>query len=238
VDSIVIDPPPAASNQMSIVKPRMKTTQDRAQRKVRADLPWLATVKLPWGLELRVLNMSSSGILVETTSKLMPGTVANIEIAGADEKVVIPARFVRSEIVGVDGLGVRYRTAAVFDREVDLDGPRAALARVSSTPQGLASWLQQLSGDLERKAGPEALRDRIEKGLCRLVAAREVRVLDAPEPPADTGDSIYFGMSAGGKRCVLQVTFEPGYEPSELDFKMLQAGASLGAVMLQLTDAG
>ena len=237
MDSIIVDPPPAPSSQVSIVKPRMKPTQNRAERKTVADLPWLTKIKLPWGLEVRLLNMSATGMLVETTSKLTPGTVANIEIAGADEKVVIPARFVRSEIVGVDALGVRYRTAVVFDREVDLDGPRAALARVSSTPQGLAGWLQQLSGDLERNAGLEALRDRIEKGLCRLVSAREVRVLETPEPPGETGDSIQFGMSAGGKRRVLLVTFEPGYEPSELDFKMLQAGASLGAVMLQLTDA-
>ena len=235
MDPIVIDPPPATSNETSIIKPRLKLTQNRAQRKARADLPWLTRIKLPWGLEVRLLNMSTSGMLVETTSKFTPGSVAEIEIAGDNESLVVPARFVRSEIVGVDARGVRYRAAAVFEREVDLDGPRAALARVSSTPLGLANWLQQLSADLERKAGPDALRDRIEKGLCRLVSAREVRVLEAPEPPAETGDSIYFAMSAGGKRRVLQVTFEPGYEPSELDFKMLQAGASLGAVMLQFS---
>ena len=78
MDRIVIDPPPATSNDMSIVKPRLKLTQNRAQRKTQADLPWLSTIKLPWGLEVRLLNMSTSGMLVETTSKFTPGSVAEI----------------------------------------------------------------------------------------------------------------------------------------------------------------
>ena len=235
MDHTVTDPP-AAGSDLSIVKPRLKLTQNRATRKTRADLPWLSTIKLPWGLEVRLLNMSTSGVLVETTSKFTPGSVAELEIAGTDDSFVVPARFVRSEIVGVDARGVRYRAAAVFEREVDLDGPRATMARVASTPNGLATWLQQLASDIEGKAGPDALRARFETGLARLVSAREVRILDEPAPPAEGCESIFFNMSAGSTRRVLQVTFEPGYEPSEVDFKMLQAGASLAAVALQLAE--
>jgi hypothetical protein len=234
VSRSVINPP--APPEVPIVRPRLKLTQNRAERKSRADLPWLSTIRLPWGGEVRLLNMSSSGMLVETTSKFTPGTVAELEIEGPEGSFVVPARFVRSEIVGVDGRGVRYRAAAVFEDEVDLDGPRAALLRVSSTPDGLALWLQQLSLDLERKAGADALRERVETGLCRLVSAREVRILDEPAPPAEGCESIFFNMSGGGRRRVLQVTFEPGYAPSELDFKMLQAGAALAAVTMQLVE--
>jgi hypothetical protein len=233
VDRTLTDPTSAGS-EMSIVKPRLKLTQNRAQRKTRADLPWLSTIKLPWGLEVRLLNMSTSGMLVETTSKFMPGSVADFEITGSDDSIVVPARFVRSEIVGVDARGVRYRAAAVFEREVDLDGPRAKTARVASTANGLATWLHQLSADIEQKAAPDALRARFENGLCRLVSARDVRILDEPSAPAEGCESIFFNMTSGGTRRVLQVTFEPGYEPSEVDFKMLQAGASLAAVALQL----
>jgi len=236
VDHPVIDPP-ATGSDVSIVKPRLKLTQNRAARKTRADLPWLSTIKLPWGLEVRLLNMSTSGVLFETTSKFMPGSVAEFEITGTDDSFVVPARFVRSEIVGVDARGVRYRAAAVFEQELDLDRSRAKMARVSSTPNGLANWLHQLSGDLEGGAGRDALRARFENGLSRLVSAREVRILDEPAPPAEGCESIFFNMSAGGMRRVLQVTFEPGYEPSELDFKMLQAGAALAAVALQLAAA-
>jgi len=235
VDRTLTDPTSAGS-ESSIVKPRLKLTQNRAQRKTRADLPWLSTIKLPWGLEVRLLNMSTSGMLVETTSKFMPGSVADFEITGADDSIVVPARFVRSEIVGVDARGVRYRAAAVFEREVDLDGPRAKTMRVASTANGLATWLHQLSSDIEAKAGPDALRARFENGLCRLVSAREVRILDEPGPPAEGCESIFFNMTSAGTRRVLQVTFEPGYEPSEVDFKMLQAGAALAAVAMQLTD--
>jgi hypothetical protein len=236
VDSTLDHPTSAGSEGSSIVKPRLKLTQNRAERKTRADLPWLSTIKLPWGLEVRLLNMSTSGMLVETSSKFMPGSVAEFEITAADDSIVVPVRFVRSEIVGVDGRGVRYRAAAVFEREVDLDGPRTKTARVASTASGLATWLQQLSGDIERNAGAGTLRARFENGLCQLVSAREIRILDEPAPPAEGCESIFFNMTFGGTRRVLQVTFEPGYEPSEVDFKMLQAGASLAAIALQFAD--
>lgn len=233
MDSLLTGPTPVPGDR-SIIKPRLKLTQNRAERKTLADLPWLSTIKLPWGLEVRLLNMSTSGVLVETSSKFIPGSVAEFEITGADDSIVVPARFVRSEIVGVDARGVHYRAAAVFEREVDLDGPRAKTARVVSTADRLAAWLRQLAGDIEQKAGVETLRARFENGLCRLVSAREVRILDEPAPPAEGCESIFFNMTSGGTRRVLQVTFEPGYEPSEVDFKILQAGASIAAVAMQL----
>jgi hypothetical protein len=218
----------------SIVRPRLKLARDRAHRLSRADLPWLSAVRLPWGLEVRLLNISTSGILVESSSKFTPGSPAEFELRGPGNTVIVAARFVRSEITGVNGLGVKYRAAAVFEQEVDLDGPPATLPDTSSSiRQGLADWLLQMSTGLSRGVGPEALRNRVEQGLCTLVSAQSVQILPEPIAPPDGCEAIYFSTAgADGQRAVLQVTFEPGASPCALDLRVLQAGAAISAVIL------
>jgi hypothetical protein len=243
-----------ASGDVSVIRPRMKVAQHRAARKSRADLPWLSTVRLPWGLEVRLLNISTTGMLVETSSKFTPGSVAEFELRSAGDSVVVPARFVRSEVVSVDGLGVRYRAAAVFERELDLDGPQQPVrGRQSSTPGGLADWLVELSTLLNRPEVSDdasTLRERMECGLRRLVSAKDVRILDVETheeaelvPPPPGCKSIYFSMggpapgeSSTGRHPVLQVTFEPDSAPSDVDLRLLQAGAALAAVVMLLNN--
>jgi hypothetical protein len=244
------------SGDVSVIRPRMKVAQHRAARKSRADLPWLSTVRLPWGLEVRLLNISTTGMLVETSSKFTPGSVAEFELRSADDSVVVPARFVRSEVVSVDGLGVRYRAAAVFERELDLDGPQPSdRGRQSSTPGGLADWLAELSTLLNRpdvsgSGDASKLRERMECGLRRLVSAKDVRILDVESqeeaelvPPPAGCKSIYFSMggpapgeSSTRRQAVLQVTFEPDSAPSDVDLRLLQAGAALAAVVMLLNE--
>jgi hypothetical protein len=232
----------------------MKVAQHRAARKSRSDLPWLSTVRLPWGLEVRLLNISTTGVLVETSSKFTPGTVAEFELRSAGDSVMVPARFVRSEVVSVDGLGVRYRAAAVFEREVDLDGPQPVRGQQSSTPGGLADWLVELSTLLNRRpdvtGDASDLRERMERGLRRLVSAKDVRILDVGSQeqtelvsPPPGCKSIYFSMgepapgeSSAGQHAVLQVTFGPDTASSDVDLRMLQAGAALAAVVMLLDE--
>jgi hypothetical protein len=88
---------------------------------MRGDVPWLSTVKLPWGLEVRVLNISSTGMLIETGSKFTPGTVTELQLYGPETDLVVSACFVRSEVALVDGRGVKYRAAATFKKQLDLN---------------------------------------------------------------------------------------------------------------------
>jgi hypothetical protein len=226
------DPEP---DDNAIVRPRLKLTRSRAARLDRASLPWVSGVKLPWGLEVRLLNVSSSGMLVESTSKLMPGSVADVEIRSGDDVLVVPARFVRSEIVGVDRRGVRYVSAAVFEEELDLEDPRANRAATASSRKGLAAWLKRLAAVLDKPAAPASVRKHIEEGLRTIVGAHDVQILDEPAPAPPGCESIYFSVvRSGDRRAILQVTFEPGQTPSELDFRLLQTGAALAGVVMQL----
>ena len=147
----------------------------------------------------------------------------------------------------------RNRESIALDSEfVVVHDPQPA-ALIDARKEHAGHWIWRCHIDLSRP------NDAVWQFLERYVSRYDAAIFSSPafsrqlslpqylfypsiDPLADKNrpldDEVVDTMSAGGKRCVLQVTFEPGYEPSELDFKMLQAGASLGAVMLQLTDAG
>jgi hypothetical protein len=114
----------ATQGTSSIVREPVDRRRPRAERRERGDVPWLSTVKLPWGLDARPLNISSTGLLLESGSKITPGSVAELKLHGPEWQIAIPACFVRSEVALVNGLGVKYRAAAAFENRLEFPGPR------------------------------------------------------------------------------------------------------------------
>jgi len=114
---------------MSVIRSRINCVQQRALRFERADLPWIFTVKLLSsadislldGAEMSLLNISRTGLLVESASKFAPGTVCELQLGGAGTELPVRVRFVRSEVASVDQHGVKYHAAAVFEKELDLE---------------------------------------------------------------------------------------------------------------------
>src|SRR4029453_12221591 len=128
-----------------------------ALRRGRGDVPWLSGIKLSWGPELQLVNISSTGVLVETGSKLAPGSTTELHLSGPETNLVVPVRFIRSDVARIDGLGVRYHAAAAFAKEINLEGPRrvASAARVPATaPQELAALLGDVLGNATEHAMP------------------------------------------------------------------------------------
>ena len=80
-----------------------------AERKNRGDVPWLSAIKLSWGDEVGLVNISSSGVLVETGSKFIPGSTTDLHLSGPETNLIVPVRFIRSEVAHIDGRGVKYR---------------------------------------------------------------------------------------------------------------------------------
>jgi hypothetical protein len=207
----------------------------RARRWAPADLPWLSRVQTAWGLQVRVLNISGSGMLVESSSKLAPGSSTEFSLCGPETEIVMPARVVRSEVAAVDCRGVKYQTAAVFDRGLDhlfREGPELPTG-LWATPQALADLLVRVSVEIGRGRDAAVVRSTFEQGLRRLVPAREIRIREVPMPPIDGTDSIYFTVPDGGaSHWILQATFEPDYEPAADEFTLLKAAAAATAIVL------
>jgi len=226
-----------------VVGPRLQESQAlvsrfaderrRDPRRMRQQVPWLSTVRLSWGLEVELLNISSSGILVETTSKFMPGSETEFQLCGRDSSLVVPARFVRSRVATVDVRSVKYQIAAVFAKELDLSGPRPGRVGASSAPRALADLFAQVLEELDRAPQPAALRTKFEEGLRKLVPARDIQIRDVPAEPEKGTESIYFTVPSGGSRAILQATFEADYNLAELEFRVLRSAAALAAVVLE-----
>ena len=111
--------------------------QERAPRWERDDLPWLESIRLTWGADLQLLNISCSGLLVESGIRMTLGNRTDFELEDCDNRdFVIPARVVRSDVSSVNSLGVKYVTAAVFEKPFEAIGPDGSLPPILPQRRG------------------------------------------------------------------------------------------------------
>jgi hypothetical protein len=224
---------PAAVETSLVLARTARQLRERAERLNPSDIPWLGSVQTQSGLKLDLLNISSTGLLVESASKFMPDSVSELHLLGSEKTLIVPARFVRSEVAAVNGLGVRYHTAAVFDRAIDLVLDRGVYRTASrATPKALAELLMRITTQTEFAHGAHA-RMLFEEGLRQLVPARDIQIRTTPAACHD-GETVYFTVPTGNEsQPVLQVTFEPDYQPAHEELNLLKAAASVAAVVLQ-----
>ena len=217
--------------------PGMPADRRRARRRAASDVPWLWTVKLPSGAPVSLVDISSSGVLLETTSRLTDGSTIDLQLLGQGTNVCVPARMIRSQVAAVDSFGVRYRVAATFGRDLDLLGLQAPAA--SLMPKLLADLLTRVLGDIDRGSGASALRVRFEQELRRLLPVRDIQIRQTPLIAEQGAESIYFTVPLGSdNQPILQAIFEPGYSPTIMEFRLLKAAANLAAVVLDLAPLG
>ena len=203
-----------------------------ALRKGRGEVPWLSGIKLSWGPELQLVNISSSGVLVESGSKFAPGSTTELHLSGPETNLVVPVRFIRSAVAKIDGLGVRYHAAAAFAKELDLAGPRPADAP-ATPPQELASLLGSVFAAVNERSQPAHA--RFAHGLRRLVGARDVQVRTGAAGSAGGPETLYFDVPGDDRlRTTLQVVFDRTHEVTDAEFKVLKAAAWLTAAVLEL----
>jgi hypothetical protein len=205
----------------------------RADRSPKGEVSWLSAVRLPWGLDVHLVNISRTGLLVESSSKVTPGVTLELLLSGPGLKRVVMAHFVRSEVARVDSLGVRYFAAAKFEQPFDLLDPRAEPAAHSTPAQALAGVLATVLAESGHPREPAQV--RFARGLRALIRARDVLVRHAPVAPPDDCESIYFHVKGEGRsRVILQVIFERDRALTASEFGLLKAAASMTAAVIEL----
>jgi CheY-like chemotaxis protein len=204
-----------------------------ALRKQRGDVPWLSGIKLSWGPELKLVNISSTGVLVETGSKLAPGSTQELHLSGPETNLVVPVRFIRSDVARIDGLGVRYHAAAAFSKEIDLSGLRRR-ASVSAPPSlDLAGLLSDVLAT--PRDNREPAHQQFATGLRRLVGARDVQVRTGAMGVAGGPETLYFDVPGDDRaRRTLQVIFDRGHDVTDEEFRLLRAAAWMTAAVIEL----
>jgi hypothetical protein len=200
-----------------------------ALRKPLGDFPWLSSARLAWGAEIALVNISTSGVLLESGSKFTPGSRTDLHLSGPETNLVVPVRFVRSEISKIDSLGVRYRAAAEFGQEIDLAAPHRQREMPSSPPEALAALLETSI----RESGREPAHALFVRGVRDLVGARDIQLRAGA---VGTGhESLYFEVPGADRaRSVLQVVFDRNHNVTPSELKLLKVAALLTAAALEL----
>jgi CheY-like chemotaxis protein len=222
VEHIVVEPTPL----------HVRTNDDRrtALRRLHEDLPWLASVKLGWGSDVSLVNISTSGVLMETGSKFLPGSTTELHLTGPETNLIVPVRFVRSDVARIDRLGVRYHAAASFDKEIDLSGPRRSASR--SRAQALADLLASSLGDPDRRTEPAHA--SFVRGVRDLVGVQDLQLRTVPPGPVTNRDGLSFDVPDDRFRRTLHVVLDPGRQLRDEDRALLKAAALLTAAALEL----
>jgi hypothetical protein len=207
----------------------------RAYRWTPEDVRWLRGVQAPWGLSLRLVNISSSGLLLESGSKLIPESATELRLLGMGMSLVVPVRVVRSEIAQVTGTGVRYHTAAAFQQKFELlPESSAAPPRATASLRALTELLARATSDAEAGSRSRTSATTFEEGLREVFPGCDVRLRRTVTMPPSGSDSIYFTIpthQAG--TAVLQVVFPPNHEPAPEELKLLKTAATLASAVLQ-----
>jgi hypothetical protein len=104
---------------------RAEAEQAAAERRMaarlpKAMLPWLEVARLKFGATVGVVNLSSGGALIESSTPLKPGAVHALEISGGSKPVVARFGVLRSRIASLSPDKVVYRTACAFQQPLDL----------------------------------------------------------------------------------------------------------------------
>jgi hypothetical protein len=94
-----------------------------AVRSHATDLPQPPTCRITPGHDVRIVNLSAVGLLVESTSPLFPGRTVTLQLQAGARRLVLNGLVVRGCMIAVDrDRGARFVSGIAFDRRVDLEG--------------------------------------------------------------------------------------------------------------------
>lgn len=80
----------------------------------------LGHARLRTGGQLRVVEASSWGALVETTDRLLPNRHLDVHFMSAEGRLLVRCRVARAFVVTVEADAVRYHAALSFERAIDI----------------------------------------------------------------------------------------------------------------------
>ena len=208
----------------------------RASRHRASDLPGSLTARLSASGDITLVDISSSGVLIETKKELAPGSIVHLQMQNVDANVSVVARLVRSERTRVDGSEWIYRVAAAFAREIDLRSLRESRTASAQPPKVLGDLLGRVLADAHWMAGSTTLCSKFEDELKRLMHLKDIRIGAVPlTAPAGCRSLCYpIPDAGGGRRHVLQAIVDGGRRLDPVEIRLLKAAAGLAGIVLGL----
>jgi hypothetical protein len=110
--------------------PHVKPSDRRAHRRMTPrEFQWLRAARVKYGPDVRVIDISSGGMSIETEQQLKPHSNIVFELAGTSSGLVVPSLVLRSQVSAL-GETVRYRSACSFRRLLRLPNVISPLQRL------------------------------------------------------------------------------------------------------------
>ena len=112
------------------------------------DVRWLRSARLKYGSDVRVLDISAGGILVETDGQLRPDANIVFELSGPTNSILMPSKVLRCRVASFADV-MRYQGACSFKRPLEIpDLLKQAIGKSTGTtatttaqqPRASASW--------------------------------------------------------------------------------------------------
>jgi hypothetical protein len=94
------------------------TNRREAARLTAQDNHGIVSIRIRPGHAASVVDVSASGVLIETAHRLLPGTAVDLHIEAGGDRASFRARVVRCAVVSVRAAGIAYRGAVAFDRQL------------------------------------------------------------------------------------------------------------------------
>lgn len=101
----------------------------RSPRRTKRDGLWFTAARVRPGRDVDVMDVSRGGALVETASRLLPGSRVELHLIADPHRTVIHGRVVRCHVAALEPSGgIRYRGAVAFEHDLVVPGaPVAAI---------------------------------------------------------------------------------------------------------------
>jgi hypothetical protein len=92
----------------------------RVHERLRAsDVRWLRGARIKYGADIRILDISAGGILLETSSQLAPDANVVVELLGAESPILVPSRVLRCRTASLGEI-LKYQGACAFKRPLTI----------------------------------------------------------------------------------------------------------------------
>jgi hypothetical protein len=97
---------------------------DGAERRTSPRVPASAVpqlkARLLAGPDVRLVDLSRRGVLLETQTRLLPGSPIRLKFVADDATLVLKGSVVRSSVSTFGEQGLVYRTAVTFDQDISI----------------------------------------------------------------------------------------------------------------------
>jgi hypothetical protein len=103
----------------SIFEPYEDSERRGHLRLSRDDVRWLRSARLKYGPDVRVIDISIGGILVETEGQLRPDSNIVFELSGPMNAILVPSKVLRCRVASFSEV-MRYQGACAFKRPLEI----------------------------------------------------------------------------------------------------------------------